>query len=468
MKKAAMSEHSLGSWLRWLTGTTDPGQAEGRPLDVSHMARHPLTQKLHELMNNSSNNMDTAGRVGADASLDPMRIAAYIDGKMEALERTEFERELTNSAEWRDELMSSIEWLEAIKTAHESAPEHLIKQAIALENSPRSMQPEAGWLRDMLSAFIGVFTPQRRWVIAASAVAAAVVLAIGGSFTLMHFLQVSPSEKSIIADVKDFGVNSPDIKIPASQETPDFSVERRIVADMKDFRVNSRDTKTPVRGDGPRTLRANQAQPDEAELLNERVIELSKAGKYAEAIPLVEQILMIAEKSFGPDHSNVGAALINLAQLLVATDRPAEAEPLMRRALAIREKNVGHDSPDVVNLLNSLAVLYLNQGRYAEIEPLYKRFLVIQEQALGHDHPNVAKSLSNLASLYEGQGHYIEAESLYKRSIAILERRFGSDHPVIVTPLNSLAGLYRDQGRSAEAALLSKRALAIQEKTMRP
>ncbi len=119
------------------------------------------------------------------------------------------------------------------------------------------------------------------------------------------------------------------------------------------------------------------AQGDDVNSLNRRVIELHRAGKFTEAVPLAERYaeamkarhgpddpkyatasttwrcccrpptgwprpsrfmrraLAIDEKSFGPDHPNVAIDLNNLAQLLQATNRLAEAEPLMRRALAI-------------------------------------------------------------------------------------------------------------------------------------
>jgi tetratricopeptide repeat protein len=48
----------------------------------------------------------------------------------------------------------------------------------------------------------------------------------------------------------------------------------------------------------------------------------------------VRRALAIYEKSLGPEHPNVAAALNNLANLLQATNRLAEAEPLMRRAAA--------------------------------------------------------------------------------------------------------------------------------------
>src|SRR6202521_4695264 len=99
------------------------------------------------------------------------------------------------------------------------------------------------------------------------------------------------------------------------------------------------------------------AQLVEAEALNKQVIELYRAGKYAEATPLAERALAIREKALGPDH------------------------------------------PDVAQSLNNLAELYDNQGRNGETEPLYKRALAIREKALGPDHPLVAQSLNNLAGL---------------------------------------------------------------------
>jgi hypothetical protein len=48
--------------------------------------------------------------------------------------------------------------------------------------------------------------------------------------------------------------------------------------------------------------------------------------------------------------------------LLQATNRLAAAEPLMRRALAIDEKSFGPDHPDVAAALNNLAQRSLHRG----------------------------------------------------------------------------------------------------------
>jgi tetratricopeptide (TPR) repeat protein len=103
--------------------------------------------------------------------------------------------------------------------------------------------------------------------------------------------------------------------------------------------------------------RAAYAQSDEIAALNWRIIELDRAGKYSEAIPLAEKSLKLTRDQKGNDH----------------------LETSMR--------------------MNSLASLYDKQGRYIEAEPLYKRSISIRETLLGPDHPDIGTWLSNLADL---------------------------------------------------------------------
>jgi CHAT domain-containing protein/Tfp pilus assembly protein PilF len=211
------------------------------------------------------------------------------------------------------------------------------------------------------------------------------------------------------------------------------------------------------------------AQSRKADELSRRVIELYQAGRYAEAIPLAQQLLAIREKVLGPDHPDVVVALNVLGWLYGNQGRYTEAEPLYKRALAINEKALGPDHPAVAESLNNLAALYYGQGRIAEVEPLYKRALAIQEKVLGPDDPEVARALSKLADLYyQAQSRYTEAEPLLKRALAIEEKARGPDHPDVGAVLNDLAGLYYLQARAADAEPLYKRALAIVEKALGP
>src|SRR5215204_3593609 len=77
------------------------------------------------------------------------------------------------------------------------------------------------------------------------------------------------------------------------------------------------------------------------------IAELSKAGKYSEAVPLAQKFLTDMAKTHIPVHRDGAAALNNLGMLYGSTGQDAEAEPLYKRALTIFEKVGGLDSVEV-------------------------------------------------------------------------------------------------------------------------
>ena len=227
------------------------------------------------------------------------------------------------------------------------------------------------------------------------------------------------------------------------------------------------------------------AQKSETAAVSAKINELSRAGKYAEAVALAQGQVESLEKKYGPAHRDVGAALNNLAQLYGSQGRDAEAEPLFKRAIAILEKTVGLESPEIAAALNNLAALYQRQERYAEAEPLFKRALAIRERSLGpaasrrravpeqsgapitrsraamttpsrcssarwrstrkrrvRSIPRSRRLLNNLGQVEKVEGHFAEAEPLIKRSLAIREKVLGPDHPDVARSLNNLAELY--------------------------
>src|ERR1700683_4360274 len=257
------------------------------------------------------------------------------------------------------------------------------------------------------------------------------------------------------------------------------------------------------------------AQSNKADELNQRVDELYRAGRFAEAIPLAQQLLAIKEKDLGPDHPEVATALTNLADLYGQEGRYAEAELLYKRALTIYEA-LGPNPPnvqwwDLSTAFSNLDGLYKRQGRTAEAEALEKRWqammappqsnteklyqrfddlykagrfaeaiplaqevLAIAEKERGPDHPEVAIALRNLAFLYKEQGRSAEAEPLLKRALTIYENALGRDHPDftlslnVVTAFDDLALLYKQQGRYAEAEPVYKRALTLYDRYFAP
>ena len=73
--------------------------------------------------------------------------------------------------------------------------------------------------------------------------------------------------------------------------------------------------------------------------------QLDEAGKYAEAVPLAQRAVELAEKQFGPEHPEMATSLNELALLYHAQGRYAEAEPLLKRSFAIDGK-FGPDRPN--------------------------------------------------------------------------------------------------------------------------
>ncbi|MDB5639641.1 MAG: hypothetical protein JWP51_4549 [Bradyrhizobium sp.] len=208
------------------------------------------------------------------------------------------------------------------------------------------------------------------------------------------------------------------------------------------------------------------AQKNETAGLSAKIAELSRAGRYSEAIPLAQRQLESLEKTSGPFNRDVAAALNNLALLYGDQGRDTEAEPLYKRSLAIFEKVNGLDSPEIASGLNNLAALYQRQERYADAEPLFKRALAIREKSLPRDHPDLGQSLNNLATLYEKQDRHADSEPLFKRALAIYEKAAGPEHPAVATLLNNLGQVDKVQGRYADAEPLIKRSLSIREKVL--
>ncbi len=163
-------------------------------------------------------------------------------------------------------------------------------------------------------------------------------------------------------------------------------------------------------------------------------------------------MVAIKEKVLGPNHTEVGSALHNLAMMLVFEGRMEEAERLYKRAITIKEQALGPEHTETSNALYGLAELYAQQGRNADAEALYNRVLAIKEKQLGKEHTEVATVLAELAFVYVAEARYADAEPIYRRALAIKEKALGGEHPEVSTVLSDLAELSFRQQQWAKAA----------------
>ena len=189
---------------------------------------------------------------------------------------------------------------------------------------------------------------------------------------------------------------------------------------------------------------------------------------YAAALPLFQRALVIREQLLGTEHPRTAESRVSLAYLYELQSNYAAALPLHERALATFERTIGPEHPQTVICLNNLAVFLQDQGDYAQSRLLFRRALAIREKVLGPTHPEVAAVLNNLGVVRKLQGDYAEALSLHQRALAIYEKTSGPVHPGTALSLGGLASAYGLQGRYAQALPLLQRALLIREKTLGP
>ena len=198
--------------------------------------------------------------------------------------------------------------------------------------------------------------------------------------------------------------------------------------------------------------------------VNKQVQQLYLDHKYAEATPIAEQTLALAERTLGAEHPDTLASVKNLAELYEDQGRYAEAEPLFKRALEGRERALGLENADTLVSVNNLGVFYFGRGRYGEAELLFKRGLEARERVLGPDHAETFESISNLAALYDDQSRYDEAEVLYRRAVEASGRALGPHHADTLISLDDLAAFLQARGRYREAEPLKRRVLEASER----
>ncbi len=118
--------------------------------------------------------------------------------------------------------------------------------------------------------------------------------------------------------------------------------------------------------------RASRTDPNLGWVGAELVDGYARAGRSAQAIALIREILSDARKSLPNDSPELAGMLARFGWNLLGLKAFAEAEPLLRECLAIREKA----EPDAWSTFNARSLLggaLLGQKKYAEAEPLLRQ-----------------------------------------------------------------------------------------------
>ncbi len=192
-------------------------------------------------------------------------------------------------------------------------------------------------------------------------------------------------------------------------------------------------------------------------------------GRADQVGPLLRESLAFREDRFGPDHTETGYALNDLAYFLQYYDGDAEgAADAYRRALAIFRRAHGDDYTAVPVVLNNLASIYRGTGRVRQALPLLEEAIEIQRELLGPDHVDVTSPLINLGRVYVSLGQPDRAEEPLREALALRRRAYGDDHSRVGTALDALGAAALARGDVADAVDLYRQSVATHARALGP
>ena len=219
---------------------------------------------------------------------------------------------------------------------------------------------------------------------------------------------------------------------------------------------------SPVTDQNPTQQRQTKAaEAAEADRLITEVVQLYKAGKYDEALPIAKRAVEICAKLRPPDQRLITAALGNLAELYLIKQDYIAAARLFERYLKMYEKVFGSDNPGVAKILEKLALTSYHAGDFEAAEKSYQRLLAITEHAPNADRRDLVSSLYNLAVFYQSRRDFKKARSMYEQLITNMERLFGPNDNDLAQALERYACVLRSNDEMHEADNVESRADAI-------
>ena len=138
---------------------------------------------------------------------------------------------------------------------------------------------------------------------------------------------------------------------------------------------------------------------------------LSETGATTEAINMMRQVAQAQREVLGENHPAYADVLLTLGDILVRNNQLAEAEPLLNQAMQIAETSSGAESDNVAYTSNSLAMLKRAQGDNVAAIALERRALTIWVTKHGPDYSQALIEQHNLAAVEYENGNYLEAQT---------------------------------------------------------
>ena len=187
---------------------------------------------------------------------------------------------------------------------------------------------------------------------------------------------------------------------------------------------------------------------------------LQERGTYAQAIPLLEEVVRSNEAAQAPP-TEIGASLSALADAHYYAGHYPASDSLNTRVLAIYRQSYGDRHPLVAQILMNLGASHFDRGNYTQAEQLERQALAINTAFYGPNHFKTAQNLTMLARALVFENRFDEATGLLNEALAIRERVYGPVNPNVASTVNELGNIAYQRDHYDEAERDFQRMLQI-------
>jgi len=163
-------------------------------------------------------------------------------------------------------------------------------------------------------------------------------------------------------------------------------------------------------------------------LLNQVGLYLHRRGDLAGARAVLERLLVVDERFFGPGHSEVATDLNNLGSVLRVLGDLVAAKEIFERSLAIEEAQETPDRLKIAIRANNLGTVLRSLGDLDGALAAFERALAIDRDAYGPNHFKTAIRLNNLGEVLQEMGDIDGAKDSYQRAFRVFEQFLGPGH----------------------------------------
>ncbi len=219
-----------------------------------------------------------------------------------------------------------------------------------------------------------------------------------------------------------------------------------------------------------RALKTVEATDQEGELAVQIRGSLSDTykwqGRYEDAAPLNERIVVDARRIWGANDARTAIALNKLATLYLRQGRFADGRPLLEEAAAIAVPILGESHPDVLTINGNLGTALMNLEQYAEAAKLLQVIYDQTKESLGDNNMDVIINGQALGTAYRYLERYGDARRVFEETVEAADATLGQHHPQSLYARSYLGLTLIDLVEFEEAEVLLRETLELYRTTI--